>query len=81
MTHRLAHHSRQAEWNLLWVVGSEPVLLETVSEIDVKDFAADPVHHDVGQVAVSEAEDVADCAVDGQRSREVGALLQPGFAV
>ena len=42
-------------------------------------LAREAVQHQVGRVAVAEAEDVADHRHDGERAREVGAPLQPLF--
>jgi len=51
--------------------------LEAVAKVDVKDLARQTVEHQVGRVAVAEAENVADHAHDGERTREVGPALEP----
>ena len=75
--HGVLEHARQAEGYLLGEFLARHRRLEAVAEVDVYDLAVGAVEHQIGGMAVAEAEHVADHAHDGERARVVGAPLEP----
>mmetsp|Transcript_10854 Transcript_10854/g.22568 ORF Transcript_10854/g.22568 Transcript_10854/m.22568 type:complete len:327 (-) Transcript_10854:940-1920(-) len=77
--HGLHQHPRQPEGHLLGELLPVHRGLEAVAKVDVKDLARVPVQHQVGRVAVAQAQDVPDHAHHRQRARVVGPPVQPHF--
>ena len=64
--HRMREHARQPEGDLLGVLLAVHRDLETVAEVDVYDLAREALEHQVRRVPVTQTQNVADHAVDGE---------------
>ena len=58
--HGVDEHPSQTEGNFLWKFLSCHGHLETVAEINVQDFTAQSIQHQVGRMPIPQAQNVAD---------------------
>lgn len=79
--HRMCEHTSESERDFLGELLAMHCDFETVAKVDVHDLASLAPQHEVGRVAVSKTEYVADHAVDCERPGKRRTAFEPVFRV
>jgi hypothetical protein len=74
-------HPRKPEGDLFGILVSLLSHLETVTKVNVHNFARDLVQQEVARVPIAQTEDVPDHRVDAETASVGDAALEPGFRV
>ena len=77
--HSVCQHAGEAERHALGVFLAVHGDFETVAEINVHNLSGHAVEHEIGRVAIAQAENVPDHGHDSERACIVGAAVEPGF--
>lgn len=77
----MCEHPRESKRNLFRELVAVHRHLETVSEVNVHDFARFAFEHEIGRVPIAETKNMPDHAGDGQRSSVRGTPFEPVLRV